>query len=81
MANLNVKTRRKQLVVLMVALGASAIGGVAWWFSKPSKPKTKQTVQKPVPNMTGLSLPPLTVKSGKRLWRICNPLHHKWTSR
>ncbi|UEK61599.1 F-type conjugal transfer pilus assembly protein TraB (plasmid) [Providencia rettgeri] len=55
MANLNVKTRRKQLVVfLMVALGASAIGGVAWWFSKPSKPKTKQTVQKPVPNMTGV---------------------------
>lgn len=55
MANLNVKTRRKQLVIfLMVALGASAIGGVAWWFSKPSKPKTKQTVQKPVPNMTGV---------------------------
>lgn len=55
MANLNVRTRRKQLVVFfMVALGASAIGGVAWWFSTPSKPKTKQTVQKPVPNMTGV---------------------------
>ncbi|MEY0216603.1 F-type conjugal transfer pilus assembly protein TraB [Providencia rettgeri] len=55
MANLNVKTRRKQVAIfLMIAFGASAVGGVAWYLSQPSKPKAKQTAQKPVPNMTGV---------------------------
>lgn len=55
MANLNVKTRRKQVVVfLLVALSACAVGGGVWYFSQPAKPKAKQVSQKPVPNMTGV---------------------------
>lgn len=55
MANLNVKAKRKQVMVfLMVALGACSIGAVAWYFGSPSKPKSASSTPKPVPNMTGV---------------------------
>lgn len=55
MANINVLTRRKQMVVLIaVALGLSAIGGVAWYIGTPSKASPgKNQTKKPVPDMTG----------------------------
>lgn len=55
MANINVLTRRKQMVVLIVvALGLSAIGGVAWYIGTPSKASPgKSQAKKPVPDMTG----------------------------
>lgn len=55
MANINVLTRRKQMAVLIaVALGLSAIGGVAWYIGAPSKVAPgKSQAKKPVPDMTG----------------------------
>lgn len=55
MANINVLTRRKQMAVLIaVALGLSAIGGVAWYIGAPSKASPgKSQAKKPVPDMTG----------------------------
>ncbi|WP_058914193.1 TrbI/VirB10 family protein [Entomohabitans teleogrylli] len=55
MANINVLTRRKQMVVLIaVALGLSAIGGVAWYIGQPVKSKpSEKTRAKPVPKLTG----------------------------
>lgn len=55
MANINVLTRRKQMVVLIaVALGLSAIGGAAWYIGTPSKATPgKNQAKKPVPDMTG----------------------------
>ncbi|MGR7043384.1 TrbI/VirB10 family protein [Klebsiella aerogenes] len=55
MANINVLTRRKQMAVLIaVALGLSAIGGVAWYIGAPSKVSPgKSQAKKPVPDMTG----------------------------
>lgn len=55
MANINVLTRRKQMALLVaVALGLSAIGGVAWYIGSPSKASPgKSQPKKPVPNMTG----------------------------
>ncbi|MEQ4763550.1 TrbI/VirB10 family protein [Klebsiella aerogenes] len=55
MANINVLTRRKQMVVLIaVALGLSVIGGVAWYIGAPSKATPgKSQAKKPVPDMTG----------------------------
>ncbi|MFC7506582.1 hypothetical protein ACFQUX_02935 [Pantoea stewartii] len=55
MANINVLTRRKQTALLVaVALGLSAIGGVAWYIGSPSKASPgKSQPKKPVPDMTG----------------------------
>lgn len=55
MANINVLTRRKQMAVLIaVALGLSAIGGIAWYIGAPSKASPGKTqAKKPVPDMTG----------------------------
>ena len=55
MANINVQTRRKQMALLVsVALGLSAIGGVAWYIGTPSKASPgKSQPKKPVPDMTG----------------------------
>ncbi|EBR0130240.1 conjugal transfer protein TraB [Salmonella enterica subsp. enterica serovar Ajiobo] len=54
MANINVKTRRKQMVVLIAVLcGLGVIGGVAWYLGQPVKPAAK-AAPKPAPNMTGV---------------------------
>lgn len=54
MANLNVKTRRKQVMVLIALVcGLSGIGGLAWYMGHPVQPVAK-TAQKPAPNMTGV---------------------------
>jgi len=55
MANINVLTRRKQGALLVaVALGLSAIGGVAWYIGSPSKASPGKSQPKtPVPDMTG----------------------------
>ncbi|KML22959.1 conjugal transfer protein TraB [Leclercia adecarboxylata] len=53
--NINVLARRKQMAVLIaVALGLSAIAGVAWYIGAPAKhaPAQKQA-KKPVPDLTG----------------------------
>mgnify|MGYP001485557197 CR=1 FL=1 len=54
MANINVKTRRKQVVVLIAVLcGLGVTGGVAWYLGQPVKPAAK-AAPKPAPNMTGV---------------------------
>ncbi|ETO41110.1 TrbI/VirB10 family protein, partial [Morganella sp. EGD-HP17] len=54
MANINVKTRRKQVVVLIAVLcGLGVTGGVAWYLGQPVKPSAK-AAPKPAPNMTGV---------------------------
>lgn len=54
MANINVKTRRRQtLVLISVICGLSAVGGTAWYLGQPVTPAAK-TAPKPAPNMTGV---------------------------
>lgn len=54
MANINVKTRRKQVVALLAVIcGLGAIGAVAWYLGQPVKPAAR-AVSKPAPNMTGV---------------------------
>ncbi|HCB2859849.1 TrbI/VirB10 family protein [Klebsiella aerogenes] len=53
--NINILARKKQSALLvLVALGLSAIGGVAWYFGTPhrSAPAAKSS-KKPVPNLAG----------------------------
>lgn len=54
MANINVKTRRRQtLVLISVLCGLSAVGGIAWYLGQPVTPAAKPA-PKPAPNMTGV---------------------------
>jgi len=55
MANINVRTKRKQTALfVLLALGLSGIGGAAWYMSLPSKPKAATKPVRPAPNMTGV---------------------------
>ncbi|CAG9436715.1 TrbI/VirB10 family protein [Providencia alcalifaciens] len=55
MANINVRTRRKQTVLfVLLALGLSSVGAVAWYMSLPATPKTATPKHHPAPNMTGV---------------------------
>lgn len=55
MSNINLLTRRKQMTLLvMVMLGLSAIGGIAWYIGSPTKASPGKSQPKPpVPDMTG----------------------------
>ncbi|EBP0846862.1 conjugal transfer protein TraB, partial [Salmonella enterica] len=56
MANINHLVRRKQnLYLLLVALGLSGVGGIAWYMSTSKSVSQKNVKAAPVPpNMTGV---------------------------
>lgn len=55
MANINVRAKRKQTAIfVLLVLGLSGIGGVAWYMSLPSQPNATTKQARPAPNMTGV---------------------------